>query len=166
MLIYSISIYSWPVTLHKDVEKCFRNFIWSGDIEKRKLVTVSWKKICRPLAQGGLNLRSLTKLNSASNLKLCWNLCNSNSTWACLLRDRVFRGKRPIQHHIFSSLWCSVKDEFSVISENSTWLIGDGNDINFWSDSWCGKPLAEQLHIPDNITPFLQYYSFSYLYSE
>jgi hypothetical protein len=41
MLIYSISIYSWPVTLLKDMEKCFRNFIWSGDIEKRKLVTVS-----------------------------------------------------------------------------------------------------------------------------
>jgi hypothetical protein len=41
MLIYSISIYSWHVTLLKDMEKCFRNFIWSGDIEKRKLVTVS-----------------------------------------------------------------------------------------------------------------------------
>jgi hypothetical protein len=70
------------------------------------------------------------------------------------LRDRVFKGKRPIQHHIFSSLWCSIKEEFSVLLENSTWLIGDGNDINFWSDSWCGKPL-EKLHIPDNITPFL-----------
>jgi hypothetical protein len=35
------------------------------------LVTVSWKKICRPYSQGGLNIRSLTMLNSASNLKLC-----------------------------------------------------------------------------------------------
>jgi hypothetical protein len=154
MLIYSISIYSCPASLIKVVEKHIRNFICSGDPDKRKLVTVSWKKICRPLSQGGLNLRSLTKLNSASNLKLCWNLCNSNSSWACLLRDRVFRGKRPIQHHIFSSLWCSIKEEFSVVSENSTWLIGNGKDINFWSDSWCGKPLAEQLHIPDTITPF------------
>jgi hypothetical protein len=41
MLIYSITLYSWPVSLIKEVEKHFRNFIWSGDIDKRKLVTVS-----------------------------------------------------------------------------------------------------------------------------
>jgi hypothetical protein len=45
MLIYSISIYSWPESLLKDIEKNMRNFIWSGDIEKRKLVTVSWKNV-------------------------------------------------------------------------------------------------------------------------
>jgi hypothetical protein len=71
MLTYSISIYSWPSSLLKDLEKCNRNFIWSGDIEKRKLVTISWKKLCRPMDQGGLNLRSLISLNTASNLKLC-----------------------------------------------------------------------------------------------
>jgi hypothetical protein len=92
MLIYSLSLYSWPVALLKDVEKCIRNFIWSGDIDKRKLVTVSWDNICKPYSQGGLNLRSLTKLNTATNMKLCWNLLNSQSSWAKLLRDRVIRG--------------------------------------------------------------------------
>ncbi|MCI10694.1 RNA-directed DNA polymerase (Reverse transcriptase), partial [Trifolium medium] len=56
MLIYSISLYSWPSSLINHIEKCVKNFIWSGDIEKRKLVTVAWKKLCRPFAQGGLNL--------------------------------------------------------------------------------------------------------------
>jgi hypothetical protein len=32
MLIYSISIYSWPESLLTDIEKSMRNFIWSGDI--------------------------------------------------------------------------------------------------------------------------------------
>jgi mannosylglycoprotein endo-beta-mannosidase len=44
MLTYNISIYSWPVSLLKELEKCIRNFIWSGDIATRKLVTISWKK--------------------------------------------------------------------------------------------------------------------------
>jgi mannosylglycoprotein endo-beta-mannosidase len=44
MLTYSISIYSWPVSLLKEIEKCIRNFIWNGDTKKRKLVTISWKK--------------------------------------------------------------------------------------------------------------------------
>jgi hypothetical protein len=155
MLIYSISLYSWPVSLLKEVEKWIRNFIWSGDIDKRKLVTVSWKNLCRPYSQGGLNLRSLVKLNLATNLHLCWNLLNSNSSWARLLRSRVTRGRGIIQHHIYSSLWCGVKDEFSVIMDNSTWLLGDGKDICCWTDSWCGPPLADQLHIPDHITHLL-----------
>jgi hypothetical protein len=132
MLIYSISLYSWPAALLKDIEKCIRNFIWSGDIDKRKLVTVSWKKICRPFAQGGLNIRSLSNLNSATNLKMCWTILNSDIYWAKLLRDRVIRNRRTVHHHIYSSLWSSVKDEFSVILDNSTWLLGDGKDINFW----------------------------------
>jgi hypothetical protein len=71
MLIYSITLYSWPASMIKKIEKDVKNFIWSGDVDKRKLVTVAWKKICRTFSQGGLNLRSLSNLNKASNLKLC-----------------------------------------------------------------------------------------------
>ena len=111
MLIHCISIYDLPVSLIKDVEKCFRNFIWSGDIEKRKLVTVAWKNVCKKFDEGGLGIRSLSTLNASSNLKLCWKLHNSDESWAILLRSRVFRGKQTIFHHIFSSLWNSVKGE-------------------------------------------------------
>jgi len=41
MLIHSIYIYSWPISLLKDIERWVRNFIWSGDPEKRKLMTVA-----------------------------------------------------------------------------------------------------------------------------
>jgi hypothetical protein len=81
MIVYSISIYSWPVSLLKSLENWSRNFIWSGDVNKRKLVTVSWKKVCTPYAEGGLGLRSLIKLNEASNLKLCWDLLHSEASW-------------------------------------------------------------------------------------
>lgn len=102
MLIYNISLYYWPVYLFK-VEKHIRNFIWSGDTDKRKMVTVSWKKLCKPYAQGGVNLRSIKILNQALNRKLSWNLLNSQSS-SKLLKDRVLRGKHSIQHHIFSSI--------------------------------------------------------------
>jgi hypothetical protein len=109
ILICSISVYPCPTGFIKEVEKSIRNFIWSEDVDKRKLVTTSWKKVCRPLAQGGLNIRSISTLNKASNLKLCWSLLNSQTSWAKLLKDRVIRDNKPIKHHIYSSLWSSIK---------------------------------------------------------
>jgi ribonuclease HI len=156
MLTYSISIYSWPISLLKDLEKCIRNFIWSGDSDKRKLVTVSWKKMCRPYSQGGLNIRSLIKLNEATNLKLGWDLLHSDSSWAKLLRARALRNGRPILHHIFSSLWAGVKTEYSNIKSNSVWIIGDGSSISFWHDNWSGSPLTSKLAIPDQVSGSLQ----------
>ncbi|KAK2381212.1 hypothetical protein QL285_068838 [Trifolium repens] len=152
MYTYNISIYSWHVSLIKKIEKDVKNFIWSGDVDKRKLVTVAWKKICRPLSQGGLNLRSLSCLNRSANLKLCWDLFHSHSSWAKLLLARIVRGKSVIRHHIYSSLWSSIKDEFSTLFDNSIWLLGDGKNISFWNDNWCGPALSEVFHIPDHIS--------------
>ncbi|GAU31405.1 hypothetical protein TSUD_370540 [Trifolium subterraneum] len=108
-----------------------------------------------PLAQGGVNLRSFSKLNKATNLKLCWTMLSSHQSWATLLKARVFRSKNVIHHHIFSSLWSSIKEEFGVIKDNSAWILGDGEDINFWNDNWCGTPLAEFFNIPLHVRPLL-----------
>jgi len=65
-----MSIFSWPTSLLRDMEKWIRNFIWSGDTGKKQLVTVSWKKVCVDKDEGGLGIRSLICLNQATNLKL------------------------------------------------------------------------------------------------
>lgn len=126
MLIHCISVYDLPVSLIKEIEKCVRNFIWFGDIEKRKVVTVAWHKVCKKIDEGGLGLRSLGVLNESSNMKLCWDLHNSQEDWVILLRSRVFRGKKPISYHVFSFIWSSVKGENSTILANSCWNIGSG----------------------------------------
>jgi hypothetical protein len=156
MLIHSIAVYSWPVSLLKDLEKYIKNFIWSGDISKRKLVTVSWKKVSLPYDQGGLGIRSLIRLNEAANLRLYWTHANSNMPWAIILRSRTFREGRIINHHIFSSLWSSVKQEYSVVMDNSKILLGDGENTFFWTDCWGGPPLCDIFQIPVTIQPLLQ----------
>jgi hypothetical protein len=68
------------------------------------------------------------------------------------LLARIVRGKSVIRHHIYSSLWSSIKDEFSTLFDNSIWLLGDGKNISFWNDNWCGPALSEVFHIPDHIS--------------
>jgi len=141
MLIHTITVYDWPTSLLKEVETCFRNFIWPRDITRRKLVIVAWKKLCKPYSQGGLGIRSLITINAASNLKLCWDMLHSKESWAKLLKSRTIRSGKQINYHIFSSLWSSMKNEYSVIMENFVWLLGNGQTIRFWKDAWCGEPL-------------------------
>jgi len=76
-------------------------------------------------------MRFLITLNNASNLKFCWGLLKSQNSSALLLKHRVLRNKRTKKHHIFSSLWSNIKEEYLVILENSIWVLGDGSDINF-----------------------------------
>jgi len=70
MLIHSMSVYCWPTKLLRELEKWIKKFIWSGYLNKRKLVIVAWKKVGAPYVEGGLALRSLISLNEATNLKL------------------------------------------------------------------------------------------------
>lgn len=120
-------------------------------MNQRKLVTVSWQKMCLPLKEGGLGIRSLSSINQGANLKLCWELLNSNHHRAIFLRSRVIKGKRPITYHVFSSIWSSVKHKFHDITCNSLWNLGNGQDISFWVDNWCREPLINMLQIPENI---------------
>jgi hypothetical protein len=39
--------------------------------------------------------------------------------------------------------------------DNSAWLLGDGEDINFWNDYWCGASISEQLNLPAHISQSL-----------
>jgi ribonuclease HI len=39
--------------------------------------------------------------------------------------------------------------------DNSSWLLGNGVNINFWNDNWCGTSLVEQLNIPAHTRPML-----------
>ncbi|KAI5384612.1 hypothetical protein KIW84_071568 [Lathyrus oleraceus] len=88
LLLYSILIYSSHIGHLKQVEKWTRNFIWNGDITKRKLVTFSCSKMCKPINEGGLGIRNLSKLNEASDMKLGWDILHSHDAWAILLRHK------------------------------------------------------------------------------
>ena len=65
MLIYSMTIYVWLVSLIKELDKFLRNFLWSDDLNNRKLVIMAWNTICTHIIEGGLGIRSIFKVNKA-----------------------------------------------------------------------------------------------------
>lgn len=154
MLLYSFKIYSWPRSLVKHLNSCIRNFVWSGDITVKKLVTLSWDSVCTPVSSGGLGLRRLKDMNKAACLKLCWELIKSDKHWAVTLRSRFFRNSNPISHAVSSSIWSSLKNYLPMIQEHSTWRVGNGTNISFWEDNWLGYKLKDSIggQLPDSIS--------------
>lgn len=52
MLVYSFHVYAWPVSFLQTVDRWVQNFIWSGDINTRKIITVAWAQVCAPIQEG------------------------------------------------------------------------------------------------------------------
>jgi ribonuclease HI len=154
MLLYSFKIYSWPRSLIKHLDSCIRNFVWSGNVDTKKLVTLSWDKVCTPISSGGLGLRRLKDMNKAGCLKLCWELIKSDKQWATTLRTRFFRNSIPISHAVSSSIWSSLKGYLPLLQDHSIWRVGDGTAISFWTDNWLGYKLQDSIEgpLPDSIS--------------
>jgi hypothetical protein len=127
----------------KQIDKWIKKFVWSGSIDSKKLVSLSWKKMCTPLSDGGLGMRSISKINEAGCLKLCWDLMHSKSHWFDILRNRFFTNNKPRASYIVSSIWPGVKKAFLVINQFSIWKVGDSKQISFWKDKWLSTCISD-----------------------
>jgi hypothetical protein len=57
----------------------------------KKICTVAWKHLCRPYAEGGLDLWSLRQINESLMLHLSWKFLSSSDQWAVMCRSRQWR---------------------------------------------------------------------------
>ncbi|XP_024177848.1 uncharacterized protein LOC112183741 [Rosa chinensis] len=149
LLIHSFSVYLWPSSLLKHLSTCARNFIWYGDLSKRKLVIVSWRQVCVPKKEGGLGLRDLKSLNLAALISLSWSTLTSGSIWSSYASQRFSICCNMKYRYFRSSVWHGLKTALPFIFHNSKWLIGDGKLVNLWMDKWLNAPLIVKLQAPN-----------------
>lgn len=102
---------------------------------------------CTPITNEGVGLRSPIALNEATNLKLCWDMMISDESYAIILKCRTLRRFDMIKHHIFFSVWQGIKSEYNLLTSKTSWIIGHGSSISFWTESWCGAPLILETSI-------------------
>lgn len=120
-----------------------KNFLWTGDTKKRKLVVVKWSVVGMPITNGGLGIRPLNLLNKSAMLYLGWSVLIFAEAWEPYMRTRFLWFLRAA-----SSIWQGIKPSILVVHEQMTWQIGSGNSISFWCDKWLSRPIFEALSIP------------------
>ena len=77
-LLHSFAVYKWSASLLSRMERCMRNFLWTGSINDKKLVTIPWTQTCLPLKAGGIGIKQLKSLNEAMLSKLAWKIFSSS----------------------------------------------------------------------------------------
>ncbi|KAL8463018.1 hypothetical protein ACS0TY_033871 [Phlomoides rotata] len=110
-LVYSMIMYYWPRTLLKKIETIMRNFLWTGDITRRNTsCMVSWARVCSPLDEDGLGVRSIRHANDSFICKLAWDILSNKTPDISLLHDKYItvRG-RPRSYGRPSSIWPGIR---------------------------------------------------------
>ena len=101
---------------------------------------VSWETMAKPKALGGLGLRDFHDFNIALLAKISWRLFQDPH---CLL-GKVLFGKYCPENNILTAAatsnishgWRSILLGRDLLIKNLGWLVGNGKDINVWSDPW------------------------------
>ncbi|XP_042519119.1 uncharacterized protein LOC122092879 [Macadamia integrifolia] len=142
----------WKGKLLSLMERWTRNFIWSGELDTTKAITVRWDMVYKPQAEGGLGIRRLRDVNLAMLFKLTWFIKNDKSLIAAFLRKRFLSPSgKPKSSYICSSIWLGIKKVWDFVKQNERWVVGKGDSISFWFDRWLANySVAEKVGINDN----------------
>lgn len=137
---YSMTYFKLPVSLCKRIQSVITRFWWDSNEETKKMAWISWDRMAKPKALGGLGVKDFLKFNDALLVKSSWRLLNNP---ACLL-GQVLKGKYFPECNILqaegtstmSHGWRSVLIGCDLLQQNLGWIVGDGQSINIWRTPW------------------------------
>ena len=146
--VHTMSTISMPVGILEKLDSLARSFVWGSGQH-----LVSWDKICKPKAAGGLGIRVSRDMNKALLAKVGWHLLHdTKSLWAKVLRSKYGVGDIHdtdwmVGSSSSSSTWKSVVMGIrKVVLVGHSWVTGNGRNIRFWTDSWiAGQPLMTEV---------------------
>jgi hypothetical protein len=117
-----------PKKTLKLIDKIKRGFLWEGKREaKGGNCHVNWKRVCRPLAYGGLGIPDIERTGLALRLRWLW-----------LTRTDSRRAWRDLDLQ-FSA------EERAIFFASTNMVIGNGQQALFWEDRWIDGRAAREI---------------------
>lgn len=78
-------------------------------------------------------------------------LQNLGSLCACTLKARYFPHRSILEAEPrdgISYSWRSILDGIDLVKEGYIWRVGDGRQVNIWSDPWILRPWSRKVITP------------------
>ncbi|XP_042495078.1 uncharacterized protein LOC122074317 [Macadamia integrifolia] len=148
---HSFAVYWWPSSLLETMERWMRNFIWTGEVDSSKAITVRWDFVCKPKEEGGLGIRRLRDTNMAMLSKMVCHFKHGKHAASSFLRARFV--KKNGAHNMdcrHSSISLGIRKVWKFVDLNERWIIGNGGLARFWKDKWWGpKAIMDEIQDAD-----------------
>lgn len=155
---YTMSTHKIPnITLQK-ISNLTKKFLWNASKDANRKSPISWNTVCTPKSYGGLGIRNIKLLNQAFILKMAWRLrSDEESLWGKTLKGKYFPHQSfdnaPTPKPYNSTYWKNIYRTIDMLEDATFWIIGNGENINFWKAKWLGNFKIEDYvkDIPDRL---------------
>ncbi|GLT36867.1 hypothetical protein SLA2020_112150 [Shorea laevis] len=140
-----------PASIHMELDRTYRNFIWGAEPEQRKIHLVNWDKVTKGKKYGGLGLKSSKESNIIAMSKLNWRLHkDKDKRWSELYRMKYnISYPRRAPTHSGSPSWKAIGRGYELFINNIKWIPRTGRNISFWNDCWVSSsPLSATIFGP------------------
>lgn len=123
---------------------------WGNKDNKKRKDLVAWDKVCKAKKEGGLGLRGMSKVNTASMARMGRKILSEpDSLWAAVLKGKYPQNSSLLECKATSNssyTWRSVLRGQELLKKGTNqlrkWIVGDGKTKKFWKDLWIGdQPL-------------------------
>lgn len=140
LINFWLSTFVLPKGCIKEIEKIYRDYLWSSNPDARGNAKVSWYDLCLPKSEGGIGLRNLFLWNKALTLRLVWlQFAGTNSLWVTWNREHhlkrcTYWNAEPQPGH--SWIWKSLISLRPLARHLIGCNIGNGQQASYWFDNW------------------------------
>jgi ribonuclease HI len=149
---YAMSVFKIPKGIIKAISAAIARFWWGEKDGKKSMHWYSWWKMCTPKKEGGMGFRDLHCFNLAMLSKQIWRLANDpTSLCAQVLSAKYYPSGDVMQatrKKGASFTWQSLMAGMETFKRGFIWRVGNGSNINIWSDPWLPNSPTRKIFTP------------------
>jgi hypothetical protein len=155
---YAMSVFKLPKLVIKGIIDAMAHYWWGDDDEQKHMHWFAWWKMCVPKKKGGMGFRDLHCFNLAMLAKQSWRLfCEPDSLCAQILKAKYYPSGDLLNADLkkgASYTWQSIWVGLQTLKRGYIWRVGDGSNINIWTDSWIPSSCSRKVVTPRGHTVY------------
>uniref|UniRef100_A0A453RJT8 Reverse transcriptase zinc-binding domain-containing protein n=1 Tax=Aegilops tauschii subsp. strangulata TaxID=200361 RepID=A0A453RJT8_AEGTS len=149
---FAMSCFYLTKSFCEELSALVGNYWWSQQDKEHTTHWISWQKLTKPKAHGGLGFRDMHGFNISMLSRQIWRLIQCpDSLCAKVLQARYFPNGQILEaapRDGISYSWRSLLHGLQLFREGYIWRIGDGSSVRIWTDQWIPRPCSRQVITP------------------
>jgi hypothetical protein len=140
---FAMSCFDLTKTLCDQMSSMICRYWWAQQDNENKIHWISWDTMTKSKKEGGLGFRELYGINLAMLARQAWRLLtNPESLCARVLKAKYFPNSSILDATAMPGIsytWRSILKGVELVKEGMIWRVGDGININMWTDPWLAR---------------------------